>query len=92
MTLVFYELIDLKLNKEKPKGKQQNKKTLNVLRKDNEHWNFYSHLLENQLRKLKGMGSNISERVDILLCIINHFRIIYSNQINKKWRFEKFYF
>ena len=37
MTLVFYELIDLKLNKEKPKGKQQQQKTLNVLRKDNEH-------------------------------------------------------
>ena len=27
MTLVFYELIDLKLNKEKPKGKQQQKNT-----------------------------------------------------------------
>ena len=26
MTLVFYELIDLKLNKEKPKGKQKQKK------------------------------------------------------------------
>ena len=29
MTLVFYELIDLKLNKEKPKGKQ-NKKQKNT--------------------------------------------------------------
>ena len=38
MTLLFYELIDLKLNKQKPKGKQNNeKKTLNFLRKDNEH-------------------------------------------------------
>ena len=36
MTLVFCELIDLKLNKEKPEGKQK-QKTLNVLRKDNEH-------------------------------------------------------
>ena len=34
MTLLFYELIDLKLNKQKPKGKQNNerKKTLNVLK------------------------------------------------------------
>ena len=26
MTLLFYELIDLKLNKQKPKGKQNNEK------------------------------------------------------------------
>ena len=34
MTLLFYELIDLKLNKQKPKGKQNNeKKTTKFLKK-----------------------------------------------------------
>ena len=66
------------------KKKKKEKKKLKV----NKKCNFCSHLLENQLRKYKGIGSYFPERVDILLCIINHFRIICSNQMNKKRCFQ----
>ena len=65
---------------------------MNILRKVNENCNFCSHLLENQLRKHKGISSNFPEGVDILLCIINHFTIIYSNQMNKKRCFQELHF
>ena len=64
--------------------REKEKKKLKV----NENCNFCSHLLENQLRKYKGIGSYFPERVDILLCIINHLRIICSNQMNKKRCFQ----
>ena len=43
MTLVIYELINVKFN-------EKRLKKLNILRKVNENCNFCSHLLENQLR------------------------------------------
>ena len=40
----------------------------------------------------KSIGSNFPERIDILLCIVNHFRMICSNQMNKKRCFQELYF
>ena len=61
------------------------------------YFNFFLSLLDSFdlyhcAYKHTGIGSNFPERVDILFCIINHFRIICSNQMKKKWFFQQLNF
>ena len=53
---------------------------------------FDSFELYHCANKQKGIGSIFPERGYISLCIINHFRIICSNQMNKKRCFQELYF